>query len=368
MHSLAWLAPNGVAAIVCFPGIFSRTNNKAEPKIRQYLVENNYVDCIIQLPSNLFFGTPIATCILVLKKGKTDNRTLFINASNEYVKATNNNRLSEANTKRILTTFSQRESVEGFSYLASYDEIKAANFDLSVSTYVKQEETDNTIQIDALNQEIQRILDKSRILRQGITDLISEVDGADTSLRSLISQFCPNGVSYMKLDDLLDYEQPSKYIVHSTEYDDSYSTPVLTAGQSFILGYTDEEDGHYLASKEKPVIIFDDFTTGSHWVDFEFKVKSSAMKMLRPKRSDIDFRYVYHAMSNIRFEPGTHARHWISIYSQFEIPVPPLEVQRKIAQLLDNFTELTAELTARKQQYEYYRNKILTLSQGENEE
>lgn len=366
MHSLSWLAPNGVAAIVCFPGIFSRSNNKAEPKIRKYLVDNNYIDCIIQLPANLFFGTPIATSILVLKKGKTDNKIFFIDATNEFVKSTNNNRLSEENADKIVDAYTNKTDIKSFSRLVDFEEIETTNYDLSVSTYVEQEKEDESIDINQLNEELERLVAHSDQLRDSISQLTREVNDVEGPLASLIDELCSDESIYMKLDDLLCYEQPTKYIVHSTEYDDSYSTPVLTAGQSFILGYTDEEDGHYMASKESPVIIFDDFTTGSHWVDFEFKVKSSAMKMLRPKRDDIDFRYVYHAMSNIHFVPGTHARHWISIYSQFEIPVPPLEVQRKIVQILDNFTELTAELTARTQQYEYYRNKILSLYQDDN--
>ena len=108
----------------------------------------------------------------------------------------------------------------------------------------------------------------------------------------LIEKLCPNGVEYKKLEELLDYEQPTNYIVKSTKYDDSYNVPVLTAGQSFILGYTNENNGIYRASKEKPVIIFDDFTTGFHWVDFDFKVKSSAMKMLKNKNEKVNFKYI----------------------------------------------------------------------------
>ena len=181
------------------------------------------------------------------------------------------------------------------------------------------------------------------------------------TIKQLIEKYCPDGVEYKKLGEVLGYEQPSKYIVKSTDYDDSYSTPVLTAGQSFILGYTNETDGIYSASKSNPTIIFDDFTTSFHWVDFDFKVKSSAMKMLRPKSADIDFRYVYFAMSCIKFVPQDHARHWISKYSLFEIPVPPLPVQHEIVRILDSFTsleaELEAELEARRKQYEYYRDQ-----------
>lgn len=188
-----------------------------------------------------------------------------------------------------------------------------------------------------------------------------------SKLQELIRELCPDGVEYKKLGDILDYEQPTKYIVASTDYDDSYGVPVLTAGQTFILGYTNEKDGIYKASKGDPTIIFDDFTTSFHWVDFNFKVKSSAMKMLRPKETfKGSFKYVYYAMKCIKYEPVDHSRHWISKYSQFEIPVPHPEVQGEIVRILDDFTnlaaELQAELQARQEQYEYYRNKLLTFS------
>lgn len=192
-----------------------------------------------------------------------------------------------------------------------------------------------------------------------------------SKLRNLVQRLCPNGVPYRPLGEFLSYEQPSKYIVKSTEYDDSYEVPVLTAGQSFILGYTNENEGVFAASKENPVIIFDDFTTSFHWVDFDFKVKSSAMKMLRPKKSDISFRYIYYAMTCIGFVPSEHSRHWISQYSKFTIPVPPIEVQEEIVKILDCFAdyaaELQAELQARKEQYEYYRNLLLTFKPSEAE-
>ena len=172
---------------------------------------------------------------------------------------------------------------------------------------------------------------------------------------NLIKELCPDGVEFRLLGDLLDYEQPGKYLVGSTSYDDSYATPVLTAGQTFILGYTNETDGIYPASPDKPVVIFDDFTTAFKWVDFPFKAKSSAMKMLTPKRTGlVSLRYAYYAMKTIRYAPQDHARQWIGRYSQFCIPVPPLEVQYEIVQILDHFikleAELVAELEARKRQ------------------
>lgn len=192
-----------------------------------------------------------------------------------------------------------------------------------------------------------------------------------SKIDDMINQLCPDGVERVRLGDLIDYEQPSKYIVKSTEYNDSYPTPVLTAGASFILGYTDEPNGIFNASPEYPVIIFDDFTTGFYWVNFDFKVKSSAMKMLRPKNDTFSFRYVYFAMCCIGFEPSVHSRHWISKYSKITIPLPPLPIQEEIVRILDKFTtiqeSLDEEITLRQKQFEYYREKLLTFKEGECE-
>lgn len=183
-------------------------------------------------------------------------------------------------------------------------------------------------------------------------------------VEELIQQLCPEGVEFKELGEVLEYEQPSKYIVESTNYHNAYETPVLTAGQTFILGYTDEKQGVYDASQDNPVIIFDDFTTSFHWVDFKFKVKSSAMKMLRPKKgADVTLRYIYFAMRCVEYYAQDHARQWISVYSKFQIPIPPLPVQQEIVTILDTFTELEAELeaelVARKKQYEYFRDDLL---------
>ena len=176
MHSLSWLASNGTAAIVCFPGIMYREQYRAEPKIRKYLIDNNFIDCIIQLPSNLFFGPSIATCIMVMKKNKIDNRTLFIDASNEYVKVTNNNKLTPENIDKIVDIFTKREEVEHFAHLASYDEIKGNDFNLSVSTYVEAEDTREKIDIVKLNAEIKEIVAREQVLRDEIDKIISEIE------------------------------------------------------------------------------------------------------------------------------------------------------------------------------------------------
>ena len=174
MHSLSWLASNGTAAIVCFPGILYRGG--AEKKIRQYLINNNFIDCIIQLPSNLFFGTSIATCIMVLKKNKADSKTLFIDASGECIKVTNNNRLTPENIERIVDTFAVRAEVAHFSHLAAYEEIREQEYNLSVSTYVEQEDTREVIDITALNAEIERIVAREQVLREEIDKIIGEIE------------------------------------------------------------------------------------------------------------------------------------------------------------------------------------------------
>lgn len=180
-----------------------------------------------------------------------------------------------------------------------------------------------------------------------------------SKLDELLRELCPHGVEYKKIGKIANYEQPSKYIVESTDYNDAFDVPVLTAGQTFILGYTNESTGIFRASKLNPVIIFDDFTGAFKWVDFSFKVKSSAMKIITAS-NDVSIRYLFHVMGFLHYSSNEHKRLWIGIYSEFEVPVPPLEIQREIVRILDNFTNLTAELTARKAQYSYYRDKLLT--------
>jgi len=175
MHSLAWLASNGTAAIVCFPGIMYRGG--AEQKIRKYLVDNNFIDCIIQLPSNLFFGTSIATCIMVLKKGKTDNKVLFIDASSECVKVTNNNKLTPENINKIVDTFAQRAEEAHFSHLVEYSEVQENDYNLSVSTYVEAKDTREKIDIVKLNAEIAQIVARENELRAAIDQIVAEIEG-----------------------------------------------------------------------------------------------------------------------------------------------------------------------------------------------
>lgn len=175
MHSLSWLSTNGTAAIVCFPGVLYRSG--AEQKIRKYLIDNNYIDCIIQLPDNLFFGTSIATCIMVLKKSKKENSTLFIDASRECVKVTNSNKMTDDNIANIIKFYTDRADADYNAKVVPNSYIAEKDYSLSVSTYVEQEDKREVIDIQVLNNEIKGIVTRCDILRTEIDAIIAEIEG-----------------------------------------------------------------------------------------------------------------------------------------------------------------------------------------------
>ena len=174
MHSLSWLATNGTAAIVCFPGVMYRGG--AEQKIRKYLIDNNYIDCVIQLPDKLFFGTSIATCILVLKKSKAENSTLFIDASKECVKVTNSNKLTKKNIEAIINAYTNRADHDHFAVKVANSDIVAQDYNLSVSIYVEKKDTREVIDIAVLNAEIEEIVAREQVLRDEIANIIAEIE------------------------------------------------------------------------------------------------------------------------------------------------------------------------------------------------
>ncbi len=175
MHMLAWLSPIGTAAIVSFPGVLYRGG--AEQKIRKYLINNNYIDAIVQLPPDLFFGTTIATCIMVLKKNKKDNNILFIDASKEFVRSGNKNKLSEENRQKILDAYINRMDIDHFAKLVHNEDIAANDYNIAVSTYVAQEDTKEEIDIQKLNAEIKEIVVRQSELRKAIDEIVEELEG-----------------------------------------------------------------------------------------------------------------------------------------------------------------------------------------------
>ena len=174
MHMLSWLSPKGTAAIVEFPGVLYRGG--AEQKIRQYMIDNNFVDTIIQLPPDLFFGTSIATCILVLKKNKTDNNILFVDASKEFVRNTNKNKLSNENINNIINLLKDRKSQDNKSYLATYDEVKDNDYNISVNSYLKTNTEENNIDIEEVNKKLSEIVPRQHKIREELEEIIKELE------------------------------------------------------------------------------------------------------------------------------------------------------------------------------------------------
>ncbi|MCB1986797.1 MAG: type I restriction-modification system subunit M, partial [Burkholderiaceae bacterium] len=175
LHILSWLAVNGTAAIVEFPGVLYRGG--AEQKIRQYLIDNNYVDAVIQLPPDLFFGTTIATCIIVLKKSKRDNATLFIDASAEFVRSGNKNKLTPAHQQKILDAFTGRQSIDHFARLVENGDVAANGYNIAVSSYVEQKDEREAVDIRALNAKIAHIVARQTELRTAIDAIVADLEG-----------------------------------------------------------------------------------------------------------------------------------------------------------------------------------------------
>jgi len=176
MHMLSWLSTSGTAAIVEFPGVLYRGG--AERKIRKYLIDNNYVDCVIQLPPDLFFGTTIATCIIILKKSKNNNKTLFIDASAEFMRGGNKNKLSDINRLKILDAFKTREDAKYFTKLVDNEKIAENDYNLGVSSYVVAEDMREIINIEELNNEISQIVKRQSELRTAIDEIVGDIEGA----------------------------------------------------------------------------------------------------------------------------------------------------------------------------------------------
>ena len=175
MHMLSWLSTTGTAAIVEFPGVLYRGG--AEQKIRKYLIDNNYVDAVIQLPPDLFFGTTIATCVIVLKKSKADNAVLFIDASAEFVRGGNKNKLSEENRERILHAFIDRKDIDHFARLVPNKDIAENEYNIAVSSYVEQNNETEKVDIEKLNAHIAEIVIRQQKLREAIDEIVADLEG-----------------------------------------------------------------------------------------------------------------------------------------------------------------------------------------------
>ena len=307
----------GKAAIVVPNGIVA-TTNKAYKELRKLLVNESLL-AVISLPAGVFQPySGVKTSVLILDKrlAKKTDKIIFLKINNDGFDLGAQRRPIDKNDlpKALETIQNYRDSIsKGEEYILDWE-----NISLTEKTRILES---NDISLSA-----ERYFERSKIV-------------VDFPL--------------VKLNDILDYEQPTNYIVNSIDYDDSYSTPVLTAGKSFILGYTNETEGIF--KENLPVIIFDDFTTATKFVDFPFKVKSSAMKILKIKPEIGDIKFVFHAMQNIVFNSEEHKRYWISQYSNIEIPLPPLEIQKEIVAEIEGYQKI---IDGAKQVVENYKPTI----------
>lgn len=295
----------GKAGVIVPEGIIFQSAN-AYKELRKKLVEDNYLWAVVSLPSGVFNPySGVKTSILLMDKeiAKKSDSILFIDIKNDGY-----------------DLGAQRREIDK-------DDLPEALKALNVfkSNYYEQNET---IQEKLKHHKLVNLVKKSKIAENEDYFLAG-------SRYSETVDYSNCKWKMVNLDEILNYEQPTNYIVDNIDYNDRYKTPVLTAGQSFILGYTNEKNGIF--EDNLPVIIFDDFTTATKFVDFPFKVKSSAMKILKAKENIANIKYIYYAMQQIEFNSETHKRYWISEYSKIAIPVPPLEIQEEIVKELDAY-------------------------------
>lgn len=294
------LNPGGRAGVVVPEGIIFQSSN-AYKALRRMLVEENYLYAVVSLPAGVFNPySGVKTSILLLDKtlARRSNSVLFV-----------------------------KVSADGFDLGAQRREIEHNDVPEALRL-VKAFQTDPAA--DLPESSLSKVVQKSRLAESGEYNLSPE--------RYKDNAVVHNAWPMVALEEVLDYEQPTEYIVKSVNYSDEFDIPVLTPGKTFILGYTDEKHGIY--RKELPVIIFDDFTTAFKLVDFPFKVKSSAMKILHARKDVIDIRYAYYVMQGIKFNSLTHKRYWISEFSKIPIPLPPIEVQREIVEEIEGYQKV----------------------------
>jgi len=298
------LTPHGRAAVIVPEGIVFK-GDTAYKKLRKSLVDKNFLVCVISLPAGIFNPySGIKTYILWVDKvlAKKTDKILFVQIENDG-----------------FDLGAQRCPIKDNDLPRAYNVVMEYKHSLSMG---------KDFACDSL--QFTKLVKKNEIAKNDKYNLRGEQYG--------ITKVYKNAKWPMiELGEALDYEQPTNYIVKSTNYADEHKTPVLTAGKSFILGYTNESEGIF--KKGLPVIIFDDFTTATKLVDFPFKVKSSAMKILHAKKNKANIKYIFYVMQKIDFESSTHKRYWISEYSKIKIPLPPLGVQEKIVSEIEGFEE-----------------------------
>ncbi|MBN1162499.1 type I restriction-modification system subunit M [Patescibacteria group bacterium] len=367
MHMLSWLSTSGTAAIVEFPGVLYRGG--AEKKIRKYLIDNNYIDAVIQLPPDLFFGTSIATCVIVLKKSKQDNSVLFIDASEEFIRGGNKNKLSKRNREKILNTFIKRQHIEYFSELINNKDIVENDFNISVTSYVGNEKKQDVINIKELDTEIANTVTIQNKLRESLNEIVKNIE---TNTEKILNE--GDAAVWMSLQDVcLDIsaggDKPEKYQKGQTIPSEDFPYPIFSNGtdENALYGYASS----YKIDKEA-VTISARGTIGYHTIRAPKFTPIVRLITLIPDKSLITTKFLDYILdiTEIGHTGGSIPQLTTPNVKKIKIPVPPLETQNELTNILDKFTELEKELEkeleARNKQYEYYRNKLFSFKEYEN--
>jgi type I restriction enzyme M protein len=316
------LNPNGKAGIIVPEGIIFKSDT-AYKALRKMMIDQNFLYAVVSLPSGIFQPySGVKTYILLMDRilAKKTKDILFVKVENDG-----------------FDLGAQRRPID------KNDLPKAAEI---LQKYKMIIQTGKPFEFFDDEKKFANLVPMEKISQSGDYNLSGD---RYKKTIALVNQKWP----MVELGDVLDYEQPTNYIVESVDYNDKYLIPVLTAGKSFILGYTDEKKGVF--NDGLPVIIFDDFTTAIKFVDFPFKVKSSAMKILHAKKNKANIKYVYYAMQNIKFAHSEHKRFWISEYSKIKIPLPPLNIQKEIVLRIE---EEQQRIDDNKKLIQFHQDKI----------
>ena len=371
LHALSYLSSKGRAAIVCFPGIFYRGG--AEQKIRQYLVDNNYVETVIALAPNLFFGTTIAVTILVLSKHKPDTTTQFIDASALFKKETNNNVLQDAHIERIMQVFDSKANVDHFAQSVPYEQVAANGYNLSVNSYVEAKDNREVVNLEKLNDELEMTVEKIAQLRAKIDAIVAGFGdlGAESFVEKLIQGF---EVRWITLGDAEFVEiannarRPIKASLRKPGANPYYGANNI---QDYVEGHT--HDGEYVLIAEDGSASLENYSIqyakGTFWAN-------NHVHVVRGKAC-LNTKFLYHYLRIVNFIPylPNKDRSKLTKGDMIKIPIPlpcpdnpekSLEIQVKIVSILDAFaelnTELNSELNARNKQHNFYRRALFKFS------
>ena len=367
MHMLSWLSGDGTAAIVEFPGVLYRPH--AEQKIRKYLVDNNFIDSIIQLPSDLFFGTPIATCILILKKNKRDTNILFIDASDEFVtnnnrmkNATNKNKLSDENINRIYELYKNRESVENKALLVPYSDIVDNDYNLTIKLYLDNGIVIDEMDIDEINSNIKESLNNQSQIREDLVDKLNHINLMINDKLKTCS------FESKKLEDVVNIlDNQRRPISKAKRVAGAYPYYGANGIQDYVESYI--FDGEFLLLGEDGSVINPDGSPIMNWAKGKIWVNNHA-HVLSEKDNSVLLKYVYYYLQTVNISSlvkGIPPKLNQQNLRNINVLIPDKKIQEEIICLLDNYCELekqleeslSLELKSRKQQCYFWKREIM---------